>query len=189
MPYCPNCGKDHPYGQPACKNCGQVLNTYQQPAYASATNAATVPPAYAAAAYTGYTPAMAAGQTQPWVTSFAAGALGAVGALGITMALCAGAAATDAENQTVLLVALGIYLLAGIAYASLFYPTLFTTKRHLQGTHSALISFANVLLAGFFGLLMNRNLTKGRRGCAHIIFVIYTGMGALSLISSIPVMF
>jgi len=68
-------------------------------------------------------------------------------------------------------VMLYIYMIIGIIYATVIYPSLFTDNPKAQSPNT--ISFLN----GFFGyvifaLLWNRSLTKGMKGISHIVYIV-----------------
>lgn len=61
--------------------------------------------------------------------------------------------------------------LAGVLYALLCYPKYFEDGC-FAGKDPRIVSFSNTLLGGFFGLLWNRNLTRGQRGISHVVYAI-----------------
>jgi len=64
-----------------------------------------------------------------------------------------------------------VYIVIAIIYAAVIYPSLFTENPKAQSPEK--ISFVNGLFGGLlFGLIWNRNLTKGKKGISYIIFII-----------------
>ena len=64
-----------------------------------------------------------------------------------------------------------VYAIISIVYAAVVYPSLFTSSPKAQSANT--ISFLNGLFGYIiFGLIWNSNLTKGKKGISHIVFII-----------------
>ncbi len=63
------------------------------------------------------------------------------------------------------------FMVAGIIYAAVIYPSLFTERPKAKSAKA--ISFANAFFGGLiFGLCWNSNLTKRSKGVAHSVFIV-----------------
>ena len=107
-----------------------------------------------------------------WQTDFGLTSLG----MFITFMLNVGGANMDItagsfEVFAVITIIQLIYIFICFVYAASIYPSLFTTTPKAQSPNT--ISFLNGFL-GFviFGSIWNSNLTKGRKGISHIVYIV-----------------
>ena len=159
MVYCPTCGSEIPEGMVFCGKCGEQIYFTQVAGFYAEINNVQM--------YSPYS------FLNKWKTNLGFTVAGVILAMIINGFFSSDVLLSYTSLGSLMApLAFGIvYIVIGIIYAAVIYPSLFTENPKAQSSEK--ISFINGLFGGLvFGLIWNSNLTNGKKGISHIVYII-----------------